>query len=423
MSDPRYCVVGAGPGGLAMARAFRNVGITCDVYEALPTLGGIWDISNKQSPLYERTRLVSPARLSGFTGFPMPASYPDYPSHQQVLAYLHSFADHYCLHGALRLSSRVCQVRPTGRGYQVSLADGRSLAYSGVVLACGHNWQPNLPRWAGELGHAARHSSRYRNPEPFAGRSVLVVGGGNSACDIACDLVGTASQVTLSLRRGYFFLPRYVQGRPTAEWARSPEFSERKLGLILAQQVRRLAPFAVPAPSHQLFESNPVINDEIVDRIAGGDITVRPNVAGTDGGAVVFVDGSRQAFDAVILGTGYQCALPVLGPLSQWRGGRPALPANMFHPTHDRVFVLGLFETDASAFPLLSAQADLVAQLVAAVRSGADAAGLHRLVRRSADADLSGGRRFVDSARHAISVHSQVYLEHLATLSDRLAGR
>jgi cation diffusion facilitator CzcD-associated flavoprotein CzcO len=403
-----------------MARALAERDIEFDVYETLPGLGGIWDISRQQSPIYERTRLISPARLSSFTGFPMPDTFSDYPDHKDILAYLHSFASHHDLHDHMRFSCEVTEIQPTANGWAVTLRNAGLRSYTGVILACGHNWTPRLPDFAPTFSEEAIHSGRYRSPERFVGKSVLVVGGGNSGCDIACDLSGTAAQVSISLRRGYFFLPRYVQGQPTAEWAASPAFSERVLGALLGRQVRLLDPFGVPRPSHHLFESNPVINDEIIDHIVSGEIQVRSDVTRCHGSEVTFVDGGRERFDAVVFATGYEHSLPILGSLVGWDGGRPALHGNLFHPSHDLLFVLGLFETDGSAFPILSAQAAAVARVIHLVERGADRAELWAIVRECSHIDLSGGRRYVDSLRHAISVHRDVYMDYMERLSGRL---
>src|ERR1043165_8172950 len=95
MTSPggRYCIVGAGPSGLAQARAFALRGIEFDVYERHSDVGGVWDLQNPGSPMYETAHLISSRTRSGFLGFPMPESYPDYPRRDQVLSYLRSFAD------------------------------------------------------------------------------------------------------------------------------------------------------------------------------------------------------------------------------------------------------------------------------------------------------------------------------------------
>ena len=90
----RYCVIGAGPAGLAQARAFRWAGVPFDVLERHEDVGGIWDLQNPGTPMYTSCRFISSRRLSGFLDFPMPRDYPDYPTQAQVLAYLREFRAH-----------------------------------------------------------------------------------------------------------------------------------------------------------------------------------------------------------------------------------------------------------------------------------------------------------------------------------------
>jgi len=91
------CIIGAGPAGLATARALRARGIDYDQFERHSDVGGLWDIDAPGSPMYEATHFISSRTMSGFGGFPMSDDLPDYPSHRQVLAYLRDFADAYDL--------------------------------------------------------------------------------------------------------------------------------------------------------------------------------------------------------------------------------------------------------------------------------------------------------------------------------------
>src|ERR1700678_2482278 len=86
------CVVGGGPAGLAMARALKAQGIRFQVYERHRDVGGIWDPENPGSPVYDSAHFISSKTQSHYHDFDMPASYPDYPSHRQILAYMHGFA-------------------------------------------------------------------------------------------------------------------------------------------------------------------------------------------------------------------------------------------------------------------------------------------------------------------------------------------
>ena len=185
------CIIGAGPGGLSAARALKALGLPYDQYERHSGVGGIWDMSNPGSPIYESAHFISSRDLSAFIGFPMPRDYPDYPSNRQILAYVNSFADAYGLREPIRFGCgvRQCEKDDDGR-WRVTLDDGSCRRYAAVICATGVTWDPNLPAYEGRFDGEVRHSVTYKRAQEFRGRRVLVVGLGNSGADIACDAAG-----------------------------------------------------------------------------------------------------------------------------------------------------------------------------------------------------------------------------------------
>ena len=105
------CIVGAGPGGLSAARALKAMNLAYEQFERHSDVGGIWDMRNPGSPIYESAHFISSRDLSGFIGFPMPKSYPDYPTNQQILSYVRSYAEAFGLRQVLPL--QICG-RSTG---------------------------------------------------------------------------------------------------------------------------------------------------------------------------------------------------------------------------------------------------------------------------------------------------------------------
>jgi cation diffusion facilitator CzcD-associated flavoprotein CzcO len=218
--DTTVCVIGAGPAGLAVARALSEKGIDYTHLERHTQAGGLWDIENPGTPMYESAHFISSRTVSGFSGFPMPDDYPDYPGHAQILAYLRSFADAYGLTPAsasARPSPR--STRPSSAAgtprWRVTLADGTTTEHERVIVCTGSQWHPFIPEIPGSYTGEVRHSLDYRSPSEFAGKRVLIVGGGNSACDIACDAARSAQRAAISMRRGYWFIPKHVFGMPS----------------------------------------------------------------------------------------------------------------------------------------------------------------------------------------------------------------
>lgn len=415
----RYCIVGAGPTGLAVARAFKRDGIEFDLYERFAGVGGIWDIANADSPIYENTQLISSRAMSGFPGYAMSASYPDYPRHDQVLAYLRAFAEHYDLLAHITFETSVSQVEPSGQSWAVTLEGGECHRYEGVVIASGHNWDSRLPAYPGAFAGESFHSSEYRAPERLAGQRVLVVGGGNSACDIACDILATARSVSLSLRRGYYFLPKYVAGVPADQAVGSPKVPALAVAMMLSAQARKLEPYGAPIPTYRPFEANPVVNSRIIEAITSHAVKVKPDVERLCGKRVRFDDATEETYDRIVYATGYRHTIPVASRWLTWHDGRPDLFLNMFPRSHDRVAVVGLFEIDGSAFPVASAQAELLSSVVRAQRGNGKARRRFEQA-RCRDIDLSGGRRYVPSERHSIAVNREVYLAELTSLAAAL---
>jgi cation diffusion facilitator CzcD-associated flavoprotein CzcO len=421
----RYAVVGAGPGGLCAARWLQELGIPFDLLERQPDLGGIWDIRFPNSPMYESAHFISSKTLSAFRDLPMPESYPDYPSHRQVLAYLHAYADKHGLRAHAQFGAAVREARPEDGGWTLVMEKGESRRYAGLVLAVGQQWTPKMPGAAARFEGEAYHSSAYQSARQLDGRRVLVVGGGNSGCDIAVDAGQAASRAFLSLRRGYWFVPKHVFGVPADVFgARCPplpfgldrRLDERLLRLLLGD-LRRLG---LPRPDHQLFETHPVLNSQLLHSLAHGDVTVKPDVREFHGRRVVFVDGSEEELDVVIFATGYRRRFPVLPESVHHEGDVSCLYLNLCHRAQPGLYVVGFFETDGGSFPLMDLQCELIARLIAARRAGSKRARRFERRLQGPPPDLSGGVRYLQVERMQNYVRSRPYRRHLAAAIKEL---
>ncbi len=425
----RYCIIGAGPAGLATARAFAEAGIPFDILERNRSVGGIWDMSNERTPMYESAHFISSRTQSAFDGFPMPDSYPDYPGWRLIRDYIRSFAERYGLDGVVEFGVDVQRVEPASDApgsWDVVLGSGETRRYRGVVCATGHNWDPVIPSYPGRFDGEAYHSFEYRSLSEFAGKRVLIVGGGNSGCDIACDAAAAASAAFISMRRGYHFLPKHIFGQPTDAFFRSGPhlpawLAQPLLAGLLRVLVGDLRRYGLPKPDHKVLESHPIVNSQLLHYLAHGDITAKPEVAELRGSTVRFTDGSAEEIDLIVYATGYRASIPVLDQ-SLLPGGTGVAPffLNVFHE-RPNLFAVGLFETDGAAYPIVSKQAALIAALIRAESESPAAVEWFSRLRSAPPPALHGGIRYLASPRHAIYVQYDEYVHFLEKTLKKIA--
>ena len=427
MSD-RYCVIGAGPAGLAAARALQEHGLDHEVLERHGDVGGIWDMTNPGTPMYASAHFISSRTQSAFGGFPMPADYADYPSRERILAYIRSFAEGYQLRDRIRFNTAVERAAPANGGWDVTLRGGETRRYAGVLAAPGHNWDPVMPKYPGDFTGTVIHSKDYHHASQFDGKRVLVVGAGNSGCDIACDAAARGARTMISMRRGYYFLPKHIFGQATDAFFRSgphipPRIAQPALTLLLRLLVGDLTRFGVPKPDHKVLETHPIVNSQLVHALQHGDVTVKPDVAELKGSRVRFTDGTEEDLDVIVYATGYRPAMPFLAAGGIELGDvATSLWLNVFSRAHDNLFIIGLFETDGAAYPMVSKQSELVARYLTARTSSPERYQWLDSQRRTAHPDLRGGVRYIATPRHAIYVQFDEYMHYLEKLIKRSAS-
>lgn len=426
--DGRVCIVGAGPAGLVAARAFKLEGAPYDQFERHGDVGGIWDIDNPGSSMYESAHFISSKYTSGFFGWPMPAAYPDYPDHRQILAYVRSFADAYGLRDAIRLGCGVARAEPIGAGaaggWDVTLETGETRRYQSLVCANGVTWHPNRPTYPGldRFAGDVRHTVEHRSAESLKGRRVLVIGAGNSGVDIACDAARAADAAFLSVRRGYRFVPKHIFGTPTDVFLSGqvhppkgvmlPDDPSKMLDALTGDLTR----YGLPAPDHKALESHPIMNSQILHHLAHGDVVAKPDVAEFTPTGAIFKDGSEERFDLVLLATGYEYRIPYLDEaLFSWNAGHPQLYLNLFHRTLAGLSVLGFVEFASAAYQRFDEMAQMLVMDANIRQTGQ---GLEAWTRMKAEhqPNLRGAMTYVNSPRHANYVEVATYRRTLGEI-------
>ena len=372
---PRYCVIGAGAAGLAALQTLLVADREVDCFEASDRVGGHWNTD------YEALHLITSRDVTGYADFPMPGDYPLFPSRDHVTAYLNAYADAHGLRDHITFGVQVETVVPvpthgsTGSaGWLVTTSDGRERAYEGVFVANGHLHDQRIPSVPGEFSGKQIHSGSYRSTADVEGTRVLVVGSGNSGCDLAVDAAQHRLETSICVRSGHIFQPKTFFGVPRSEltFLRGFTFEEQDLLTRLLIRVSKGTydnyPGLPEPPFRTLAEGAPVVNDLLLYWIQHGRVTVVPGIERFDGRAVHFSDGTSREFDTVLWATGFHPSLPFLDDtLVQRADGVPLRTGGGIVPAGlDRLYLIGLAAPrgpQIALYPVQSALALAMAEL------------------------------------------------------------
>ena len=434
MDSPKICIIGGGSSGMIACKTFQDARLDFDCFEASDQIGGNWAFknSNGMSSAYRSLHINTSKKQMEYKCFPMPADYPDFPHHSKVLKYFNDFVDHFKIRERIQLNSPVDQVEKLKCGRWAVTVQGREpVIYDAVVVANGHHWDPQFPEpgFSGEFNGEIIHSHHYIDPtEPlnFKGKNVCIVGMGNSAMDIACELghPGNANRVFLAVRRGTHILPKYFGSKPLDIFLRHPGdkplLHERYIPARLFERigfwyvhnrVKRIVGephhFGLPKAQHRFGQTHPTISDEIHIRIGNGDVTPKKNIAKLCGDDIEFVDGTREKMDILIYATGYKISFPFFKQdYINAKDNDVALYRRMVSTDHDGLLFIGLVQPLCSIMPIAEVQASWMADYFK---------GRYHLPSKSVmiqtmhEDHEEMKRRYVASKRHTIQINCQEY--------------
>lgn len=376
---PTYCVVGAGAAGLAALDTLLASGRQVDCFEATDRVGGHWNTD------YEALHLITSRDVTGYADFPMPSDYPLFPSRDQVNDYLHAYADARGLHEQITFGVRVESVVPVplsspgsgsigSAGWVVTTSDSQERTYDGVFVANGHLHDQRVPAIPGEFTGRQIHSGSYRSTADVEGTRVLVVGSGNSGCDLAVDTAQHRLETSICVRSGHIFQPKTFFGVPRSELAFLKQFTFEEQDLLTRLLITASKgtyenyPGLPEPPFRTLAEGAPVVNDLLLYWIQHGRVTVVPGIERFDGLTVHLCDGTAQEFDTILWATGFYPTLPFLDDaLLQRADGVPLRTGGGIVPAGlDRLYLIGLAAPrgpQIALYPVQSALALAMAEL------------------------------------------------------------
>jgi cation diffusion facilitator CzcD-associated flavoprotein CzcO len=340
-------IVGAGPAGLAAAASLRGAGVRAVVVDKSAEVGSTWRAH------YDRLRLHTERALSGLPGMPIPRKHGKWVPRAGVVEYLEDYARHHQIE--LRLSTPVERIDRDDGVWKLATPSG-PLQARATVIAAGYNHTPHLPQWPGRASFTGEllHSSRYKNPDRFRGRHVLVVGTGNSGAEIAVDLIeGGAASVRIAVRTPPNIVRREVGGLATQRLGIAlrhvpPAIVDPIARLVQRLTVGDLTPYGLPPSPRGTYTRAregqiPILDVGLIDALKSRRVTVVSAVRAFEGREVILEDGARIQPDAVIAATGYLRALePLVGHLGVLDArGLPLAHGPKTHPAAPGMYFIG----------------------------------------------------------------------------------
>lgn len=421
-ANPRICVIGAGPSGISAIKNLQAQGLTnITAFEKNNQIGGNWvfDENNNHSSVYETTHIISSKMWSEFEDFPMPEDYPDYPSHAQLLSYFNAYVDNFGLSQYIRFNTRVLNVKRTSNHqWHVVFEDESGVheeLFDYLLVANGHHWDPLMPSYPGEFTGELLHSHQYKRAAAFKNKRVLVVGGGNSACDVAVEIARISPKTCISMRKGYHIFPKFIFGKPTdvavakIQWM--PSWLRQKfIGLVVRGLQGRYSKYKLLKPDCGPLEIHPTINSELLYFIRHGKVLPRPGIESFSGNQVHFKDGTQEAFDTVIFATGYQVSFPFFDKSFIDFSNLTEIPLyrKMMHPDYDNLYFIGLCQPQGCIWPLADYQAKIAARIIKGTLKRPE-----RLHLKIAKEISKPHYRFKAHTRHALEVDYHIYRREL----------
>ncbi|WP_192845790.1 NAD(P)/FAD-dependent oxidoreductase [Aureimonas sp. AU22] len=365
-------IIGSGLAGLTAAHTMRQQGIEPLVLERESDLGASWDRRHPQLTLNTHRS------LSALPGLSYPAGTGAFPKRSAVIAHLQAFQDRHQFE--IRHDAAVSSISRADGRFNVETTVGTILA-SAVIVATGRDAVPVVPQWKGLETFTGRvlHAADFGDARAYQGRSVLVVGGGNSGFDVLNHLSRIETgPVWLALRNSTSVLPKRMCGfavhRLSPLMASLPtRFADRLIGWTQRVAFGDLTRHGFPPGRFDAatrLARNQIaiaVDDGAVAAVKRGRIAVVGGVTEFGGATVTLSDGTTLAPDIVIVAVGYVSALTsLLGSLGVVdETGRPHLRGGLGETAVPGLWLVGMQPSLTSYFQQAQREAKHAARSIA----------------------------------------------------------
>ena len=344
----KVAIIGAGPSGIAALKNFKDQGFDVTGFERCSGVGGNWRFNDPSghSSVFETTHIISSKYTSFYEDFPLPKTASDYPSHQELLKYFSDYAKNFKLNEKIKFNTEVmnCENLKNNK-WEITYKDletqkQTSLIFDALVVCNGHHHEPRFPKYPGKFTGDFLHSHDYKRAAPFKDKRVLVIGGGNSACDVAVETSRISKKTTISWRRGYFLIPKFMFGLTTD---------------IFALRARLLPKF-IRLPFMKFM----------LELLQGKNEDIGLPKVDNHGKTVYFKDGTYDEYDVIIACTGFKIKHKFFRKnLINFENGPVRLLHRMIPGDIKNLYFIGLFQPLGCIWPGAELQSKLAAKHLA----------------------------------------------------------
>ncbi|KAI6240684.1 Dimethylaniline monooxygenase [N-oxide-forming] [Aphelenchoides fujianensis] len=453
MAKKRCAIIGAGASGIPAARWALEYDYETVIFEATNEIGGLWNFKPDEtefSTVAKSTVINTSKEMTAYSDFPPPADSANFFHNRVLKQYFIDYSDHFGVTPCIRFQHRVLNVERAGDYeqsgrwivlFQDEEGNEKRETFDCVLCCTGHHARPHMAHFPGQERFKGRiihsHSGDaqpdvLQDHKGFEDKIVVVVGIGNSALDVACELARLSKQVYISTRRGAWIIRKTIDGGLPADHANSrftawiranfPKFftwiGHRTCNRVFDHEAYGLR------PKHTIMQQHPSLSDELhgtkrTRAVSAGRVIVKGNIREFTEHGILFEDGFElPQVDDVVMCTGYSFDFPMLdgGKLVPVVDNHCKLYKRMF-PLNSAdkatIAVLGLVQPLGSIMPISEMQARVFFGVQAGIARLPSPAEQKAEIERVID---TMWKRYVKSPRHTIQVDFSSYMDELAEL-------